>query len=542
MDVVVERSVKVAPARVMQALTSEWELLRWCGERAMVTESAYQVEGAALPGGAMGGRLLERQAGLLQFEWSLGGEASTVEVRLEPLPQESPPPAVFTRVCVKHSAIPGGALAGARWEQESWECVWSLWLRRLQTWVERAEAPGLFAFGAPFVLPVVRRLELDSPLQRVWHALLDPAVRRRWLTVELGEELSRQEGRQVAFRFQLPGEPERRVTWRLTPREGGRTLVEVQEDDLTGTGLDNHLGWHEYLVALYQETARPLIRFTTHMAAPPERVWRYLGSEAGMRRWWNQAMRFEPFVGGEVYFEAHGGRLSGRVVAFEPNRRLAFSWTELDQGWPEPEPLLLTVELAAEGSGTQVTLTHSGFENLPEAIRDRNISGYQRGWALSNGLGNLQQQVESDGGPGEIREIRFSAYMAAPPQQVWRAVQSQEQIRRWLGKLTEYEPGLGGRVRVYDNTGEYVMGGVIVAWEPGRKLAFTWEQFAPTTHGPTLLTFAIAPEGEGSRVTILHDHFAAVAEQDYHDYRRGWGSGESQLAKIAAIAAEGELP
>ena len=137
-----------------------------------------------------------------------------------------------------------------------------------------------------------------------------------------------------------------------------------------------------------------------------------------------------------------------------------------------------------------------------------------------------------------LKEIRFTTYIAAKPERVWRAVETQELIRRWLGSRTEYEPGLGGRVRVYDSTGEYMMGGKIVTWEPGRRMAFVWEQFAPTQHGPTLFTFELQPEGDGTRVTLLHDHFEEVPEQDYLDYKQGWGTGEQQLARIAEIAAE----
>lgn len=139
------------------------------------------------------------------------------------------------------------------------------------------------------------------------------------------------------------------------------------------------------------------------------------------------------------------------------------------------------------------------------------------------------------------KEIRFTTHIAASPERVWRAVESQAMIRRWLGAKTEFEPGLGGRVRVYDNTGEYVMGGEIVVWEPGRRMSFTWSQFAPTTHGATMLTFALEPETDGTRVTVLHDHFEHISEQDYLDYKQGWGTGESQLRRIAEIACEVSL-
>jgi uncharacterized protein YndB with AHSA1/START domain len=109
-------------------------------------------------------------------------------------------------------------------------------------------------------------------------------------------------------------------------------------------------------------------------------------------------------------------------------------------------------------------------------------------------------------------------------------------IRRWLGKQTEFEPGLGGRVRVFDSSGEWVMGGEVIEWEPGRRMTFTWAGLEPTPHAPTRFTFELIPQREGTRVVLRHHYFLDAPESDYLDYQQGWGTGEPQLAAIAAIA------
>jgi len=88
--------------------------------------------------------------------------------------------------------------------------------------------------------------------ERVWRALVDPAVRQRWLTVPLGPELRREEGRLLVCAFELE-QPPTTVTWRLEPLPGGRTRVTVREEGLTCESIDNHLGWHDYLIALALE-------------------------------------------------------------------------------------------------------------------------------------------------------------------------------------------------------------------------------------------------------------------------------------------------
>lgn len=364
-----------------------WRVLGSAAERARVTP--------ALPPGVLDGPETGREEGsLLRFAW--GG--SVVELSLEAEKQEGMPPADFTRVRVIHTDIPADGLPASHYTAECWNAAWTLFLRNLKGWAERCEAPGGFDYALTSPPVIQQALEMDAPPDRIWRALTDPALRRRWLPIALGEVLEREEGVSVTFAFTLEPYPSQ-VNWRLEPVDGGqRTRVHLRHEGLKQAYFDHDLGWFDFLVALWQETARPLIRITEWMAAPPERVWRFLSSQAGMRRWFNADMTFEPVLGGKVYFEAHGGKLGGRVVALEPNRKMAFSWTEYEAGYPEAEPLLLTLELTPEQGGTRVTLTHSGWENLPESMREREWAGYRRGWAKRTGLLSLKQAVEGETG------------------------------------------------------------------------------------------------------------------------------------------------
>ncbi len=396
MEIQIERIMAAVPERVMAILTDPEDLTRWACQRAEVDEATFRLYGPGLPTGALGGRVLERGQDCLRIEWILGRHPSHVEIRVEPVPQKGNPPADFARVRVVHREIPEGVLP-ARYPKDSWECVWSLLLRHLAGWVERAEAVGPFDYTGPFGRTVRVSLAMGASAARVWQAITDPEIRRRWLTVPLGKELEREERRRLVCEFAL-SQPPTTVTWLLEEIDAHSTRVTVREDGLTWEGLDDHLGWHDYLVALHQETAPPFIRQTVHINAPPSRVWRYVSSQEGLRRWFAENIRFEPVVGSAVAFEEHGGALRGRVTIVEPERRLAFTWTELDApGWPQdPAPLLLTIDLVPENEGTRVTITHSGFENLPEAIRPSQFAGYQRGWAYGTMLPGLKQIIEEE--------------------------------------------------------------------------------------------------------------------------------------------------
>ena len=253
MDIRIERRVGAAPDRVMQALIDPTELLVWCCETAKVGDGAYRLQGKAVPQTAMGGTLLERTERVLRFAWTLrtvpaSGEASVVEVTLDPVDGG-------TVVRLSHTGVPKGALPGNRWEKDSWECVWYIWLRLLGGWVERREVVGQFDYSAPVqALPFVRQLMMPVAADRIWRALVDEEVRQRWLTVPLGEELSRQEGRQITFDWPMPEGPDQeRITWALEPQGADATLVTLRHHGLPVSLWDLEVGWHDYLVALYQE-------------------------------------------------------------------------------------------------------------------------------------------------------------------------------------------------------------------------------------------------------------------------------------------------
>ena len=92
-----------------------------------------------------------------------------------------------------------------------------------------------------------------------------------------------------------------------------------------------------------------------------------------------EAVVFEPRPGGRIYERAPGGDEHewGRVTAWEPPRRLAYSW-HLRQDRADATDVEVTFAPIPEG--TAVEIVHSGWERLgargPD-LRERNT----RGWA-----------------------------------------------------------------------------------------------------------------------------------------------------------------
>lgn len=88
---------------------------------------------------------------------------------------------------------------------------------------------------------------------------------------------------------------------------------------------------------------RPAVRFERVYPHPVERVWRAVSKPAELVGWFPSEVTLEPRVGGSVVFTGDPNlpATAGRVLAYDPPRRLAFTW-----GYDE---LHLTVEPAGPG-------------------------------------------------------------------------------------------------------------------------------------------------------------------------------------------------
>ena len=106
---------------------------------------------------------------------------------------------------------------------------------------------------------------------------------------------------------------------------------------------------------------------------PPARVWRALTDPALVARWWapgdiraEVGHRFELDIG-------PWGKQACEVLAVDPERlfRFRFAAATLDT--------IITFALAADGTGTRLTLTHEGFD-LDSPMGRRAFEGMRPGW------------------------------------------------------------------------------------------------------------------------------------------------------------------
>lgn len=118
------------------------------------------------------------------------------------------------------------------------------------------------------------------------------------------------------------------------------------------------------------------VTVTTLVSVDPETAFRVFTEEVD--EWWRReprhrfrtgsagVMRFEPGVGGrllEVYDEKPCNHFEvGRVLAWEPGRRLVLEWRGRE--FKPEERTEVEVRFEADPQGTRVTLLHRGWDGL----------------------------------------------------------------------------------------------------------------------------------------------------------------------------------
>lgn len=138
-------------------------------------------------------------------------------------------------------------------------------------------------------------------------------------------------------------------------------------------------------------------RVSVGVDVPPEVAFALFTTEIGL--WWRRGPRFraapgeaglmaiEPRLGGRVFESWRDGDAEcvheiGRVLAWEPPRRVVFSWRATNFAPAEHTEVEVLFEPA--GPGTRVTVTHTGFATLPP---DHPVRHGKSGAAFARELG-----------------------------------------------------------------------------------------------------------------------------------------------------------
>ena len=100
--------------------------------------------------------------------------------------------------------------------------------------------------------------------------------------------------------------------------------------------------------------------------APVNKVWEALTELEKLKQWYFDLAEFKPEVGFEFEFIAGDDKMQYRhlcrITEVIPFKKIAYTWRY--DGFPGDSKV--SFEIAEEGAGSRVTITHTGLETFPD--------------------------------------------------------------------------------------------------------------------------------------------------------------------------------
>lgn len=127
--------------------------------------------------------------------------------------------------------------------------------------------------------------------------------------------------------------------------------------------------------------------------------------------------------------------------------------------------------------------------------------------------------------------------LKASPAKAFGAWTQPQDIAKWMGPanivsvVAETNVRVGGQyhiqMRTSDNE-EHNVGGVYREIVPNERLVYTWA-WKSTPERESLVTVTFKPDGDGTILTLTHEHFFDEEARDRHQY--GWTGALDKLEK-----------
>ena len=170
-----------------------------------------------------------------------------------------------------------------------------------------------------------------------------------------------------------------------------------------------------------EPTFVPKTIYIIYIASTPEKVWAALtSSEFTTRYFFGRSVEIEGKVGGWFAMRLPDGRfdIKGRVVEWDPPRRLQMTWAVDFEEFRELPESLVTYEIETLGKSVKLTMTESHQWDVPDAI----LAGGRQGWPLI--LSSLKSVLEIG------QPISIDVPMG-PPKEMIDAIRQAVATRPW---------------------------------------------------------------------------------------------------------------
>ena len=139
---------------------------------------------------------------------------------------------------------------------------------------------------------------------------------------------------------------------------------------------------------------KPEFIYVSYIETTPEKLWEALtDGDFTERYWFGVRLRSDWKVGSTFEMVRNNGTVSdaGKVVEYDPPRRLAYTFVNLSDDYKGELPALATLVIEPHGKLVKLTLTQEGF-----AEGSKFLLGISKGWpAILSGLKSLLETGKS---------------------------------------------------------------------------------------------------------------------------------------------------
>lgn len=131
----------------------------------------------------------------------------------------------------------------------------------------------------------------------------------------------------------------------------------------------------------------------------------------------------------------------------------------------------------------------------------------------------------------KTQTLKFTRTINAPPAEVFRAFTHPTALRDWLCYAAQTEARKGGRLYLWWDDGYYA-DGVFTEFEPGKKLAFSWDGMGEP--GPMRIQVSLAAKNEGTVVTVKHGDIGTGSKwaNTRRAFERAWPMSLENLQSV----------
>jgi uncharacterized protein YndB with AHSA1/START domain len=125
---------------------------------------------------------------------------------------------------------------------------------------------------------------------------------------------------------------------------------------------------------------KPVFAYVTYIATTPEKLWQALTDGTFTQQYWAGIRLDSTWAPGASVTFRMGDEVynTGDVLAYEPHRRLSYSWkVEIHEVFRRERPSRVTFEIEPIGSEVKLTVTHDDFD--PDS---KVLGAVSNGWPM----------------------------------------------------------------------------------------------------------------------------------------------------------------